>query len=120
MPDLILSRIADLVCTITLNRPEKRNALSTEMIEALHATLTQVAAREDVRVVVLAGAGGVFCAGLDLRELAAQREAGRVETHPLQDALEEAASWHCTATSASPPTAPTSRCRSPVSASRCP
>ena len=32
----------------------------------------------------------------------------------------EAASWHCTATSASPPTAPTSRCRSPVSASRCP
>ena len=88
MPDLILSRIADLVCTITLNRPEKRNALSTEMIEALHATLTQVAAREDVRVVVLAGAGGVFCAGLDLRELAAQREAGRVETHPLQDALE--------------------------------
>src|SRR5206468_2544969 len=88
MPDLILSRIADLVCTITLNRPEKRNALSTEMIEALHATLAQVAAREDVRVVVLASAGGVFCAGLDLRELAAQREAGRVETHPLQDALE--------------------------------
>src|SRR5439155_7235651 len=88
MPDLILGRIADLVCTITLNRPEKRNALSTEMIEALHATLAQVAAREDVRVVVLASAGGVFCAGLDLRELAAQREAGRVETHPLQDALE--------------------------------
>src|SRR5207247_11449365 len=52
------------------------------------ATPPQVAAREDVPVVVLARAGGVFCAGLDLRELAAQREAGRVETHPLQDALE--------------------------------
>jgi len=88
MPDLILSRIADHICTITLNRPEKRNALSTEMIDALHATLTQVAARTDVRVVVVASAGGVFCAGLDLRELAAQREAGRVETHGLQETLE--------------------------------
>ena len=88
MPDLILSHIADYICTITLNRPEKRNALSTEMIEALHATLTQVAARTDVRVVVVASTGGVFCAGLDLRELAAQREAGRVETHGLQETLE--------------------------------
>src|SRR5439155_22866474 len=118
MPDLILSRIADHICTITLNRPEKRNALSTEMIEALHATLTQVAARTDVRVVVVASAGSVFCAGLDLRELAAQREAGRVETHGLQETLEllercpsrrlppcratpspEGASWRSTATS---------------------
>ena len=73
MPDLILSRIAGHICTVTLNRPEKRNALSAEMIEALHATLTQVAVRTDVRVVVVASAGGVFCAGLDLRELAAQR-----------------------------------------------
>jgi len=88
MSDLILSRIAEHVCTVTLNRPDKRNALSTEMIEALHATLAQVSAREDVRVVVVASAGGVFCAGLDLRELAAQREAGRVETHSLQEALE--------------------------------
>ena len=88
MPDLILSRIAGHICTVTLNRPEKRNALSAEMIEALHATLTQVAARTDVRVVVVASAGGVFCAGLDLRELAAQREAGRVETHGLQETLE--------------------------------
>ncbi len=88
MPDLILSRIAEHICTVTLNRPEKRNALSAEMIEALHATLTQVAARTDVRVVVVASAGSVFCAGLDLRELAAQREAGRVETHGLQETLE--------------------------------
>jgi enoyl-CoA hydratase/carnithine racemase len=88
MSDLILSRVADHVCTITLNRPDKRNALSGEMVEALHATLTQMAGRGDVRVVVIAGAGSVFCAGLDLRELAAQREAGRVQTHSLQEALE--------------------------------
>ncbi len=88
MSDLILSRVADHVCTITLNRPEKRNALSVEMIETLHATLTQTSARPDVRVVVIAGAGSAFCAGLDLRELAAQREAGRVETHSLEETLE--------------------------------
>ena len=87
MPDLILSKVADHVCTITLNRPDKRNALNSEMIEAFHATLTQTAARKDVRVVVVASAGSVFCAGLDLRELAAQRETGRVETHGLEDAL---------------------------------
>jgi enoyl-CoA hydratase/carnithine racemase len=88
MADLILTRVEDNVCTITLNRPEKRNALSTAMIDALHAAVAGAAGREDVRVVVLAGTGPVFCAGLDLRELAAQREAGRVETHTLQDALE--------------------------------
>lgn len=87
MPDLILTHVADQVCTITLNRPDKRNALNGEMIEAFHAALTQTAGRKDVRVVVVAGAGSAFCAGLDLRELAAQRETGRVETHGLEDAL---------------------------------
>jgi enoyl-CoA hydratase/carnithine racemase len=89
MPDLIVTRVEDHVCTITLNRPEKRNALTTAMIEALHAAITEVAGRRDVRVVVVTGAGPAFCAGLDLRELAAQREAGRVETHSLEDALEQ-------------------------------
>jgi enoyl-CoA hydratase/carnithine racemase len=87
MPDLILTHVADQVCTITLNRPDKRNALNAEMIEALHAALTRTA-RTDVRVVVVASTGSVFCAGLDLRELAAQREAGRVQTHGLEDALQ--------------------------------
>jgi enoyl-CoA hydratase/carnithine racemase len=87
MPDLILSKVVDHVCTITLNRPDKRNALNAEMIEAFHTTLTQTAERKDVRVVVVASAGKVFCAGLDLRELATQREAGRVQTHGLEDAL---------------------------------
>jgi len=88
MADLVLTRVEDQVCTITLNRPEKRNALTTAMIEALHTAVTGVAERPDVRVVVVAGVGPTFCAGLDLRELAAQREAGRVETHSLEDALE--------------------------------
>jgi enoyl-CoA hydratase/carnithine racemase len=88
MADLIEIRIADQICTITLNRPEKRNALTTGLIEAFHSAVAGLRDRRDVRVIVVAGAGPTFCAGLDLRELAAQREAGRVETHSLEDALE--------------------------------
>src|SRR5437773_958859 len=87
MTEDILTATTDHVCTITLNRPEKRNALSTEMIASLHAALERVADDETVRVVVIAGAGRAFCAGLDLRELAAQRAAGAVETHTLEHAL---------------------------------
>ena len=87
MPDAIRTRIDDHVCTITLDRPEKRNALTTAMIADLHAAVKDAAGRADVRVVVVEGAGQTFCAGLDLRELAAQRDAGRVETHSLEDAL---------------------------------
>ena len=88
MSDLILSRVDDHVCTITLNRPDKRNALTTAMIDSLQDAVEAVAGRDDVRVVVIRGEGAAFCAGLDLRELAAQREAGAVETHTLEHALE--------------------------------
>jgi enoyl-CoA hydratase/carnithine racemase len=88
MSDLILTRVDDYVCTITLNRPDKRNALTTAMIDSLQDAVEAVAGRDDVRVVVVRGEGAVFCAGLDLRELAAQREAGAVETHTLEHALE--------------------------------
>jgi enoyl-CoA hydratase/carnithine racemase len=87
MPDLIETTTDGHVCTITLNRPEKRNALTTDMIALLHAAVERVAASGDVRVLVLRGNGPAFCAGLDLRELAAQREAGRVETHTLEEVL---------------------------------
>src|SRR4051812_12526406 len=83
----ILVGTTDHICTITLNRPEKRNALTTDAIAALHAELQRVAADEAIRVLVIRGAGRAFCAGLDLRELAAQRAAGAVETHTLEHAL---------------------------------
>lgn len=67
----LLASLASGVLTLTLNRPEVRNAFSREMLEALAAMLDLAARREDVRVVVLAGAGGVFCAGGDLAKLAA-------------------------------------------------
>lgn len=68
MPVLLLER-SDATAVITLNRPEQRNALSTELRSRLVAALHEVAADRDVRVVVLTGAGKAFCAGLDLKEL---------------------------------------------------
>ena len=54
------------VCTVTMNRPEKRNALSAQLVNELIVALETAAEQDDVRVVVLTGAGGAFCAGADL------------------------------------------------------
>jgi enoyl-CoA hydratase/carnithine racemase len=73
-PPLVLSERSGGVCRLTLNRPERRNPLSSEMIAALRAALAQVARDRGLGVVVLAAAGPVFCAGHDLRELALSRD----------------------------------------------
>jgi len=86
--DEIDTAIVDHVCSITLNRPVKRNALTTAMIGDLRAAVERAAADPSVRVIVVRGAGTSFCAGLDLAELGAQRAAGAVETHGLEHALE--------------------------------
>jgi enoyl-CoA hydratase/carnithine racemase len=61
------------IATLTLNRPESRNALSLGMLLALSAELQRAASDPSVRVVVLAGAGPAFCAGHDLKELRAEK-----------------------------------------------
>jgi enoyl-CoA hydratase len=53
---------------LTLDRPDRLNAMSGELIRDLHRALDQVAADEECRVVVLTGAGRGFCAGLDLKD----------------------------------------------------
>lgn len=65
--DLIEVEDAGAVRTITLNRPEKRNALNAEMLEGLEAAFSREPADEE-RVVVVRSTGPVFCSGLDLRE----------------------------------------------------
>jgi enoyl-CoA hydratase/carnithine racemase len=57
------------VATITMNRPEKRNALSSEMMRELNDALHSLSAEPDVRAIVLAANGPAFSAGHDLREL---------------------------------------------------
>ena len=54
------------VCNITMNRPEKRNALSAQLVNELIVGLEIAAQQDGVRVVILSGAGGAFCAGADL------------------------------------------------------
>jgi methylglutaconyl-CoA hydratase len=63
------------VLTLTLNRPDKRNALSSALVESLHGALDSADLDADVRVVVLTGAGKDFCAGADLEELLASADA---------------------------------------------
>lgn len=70
---LVLRDDDGAVAVLTLNRPAARNSLSRAMLAALAARLTEVAAEDGVRAVVLAAAGPVFCAGHDLKELAARR-----------------------------------------------
>lgn len=60
------------VTTVTLNHPERRNSLSMAMLEALSEVFTRIAGDDQTRVVVLAAAGNVFCAGHDLREMREQ------------------------------------------------
>ena len=63
-----VSTVGGGVTTVTLNRPEKRNALSIRVRDAVSDALDALAADEDVRCVVLTGVGDVFCAGFDLAE----------------------------------------------------
>ncbi|HYC31487.1 MAG TPA: enoyl-CoA hydratase-related protein [Gemmatimonadales bacterium] len=62
------------VLTVTLDRPDKRNALSSAVVEALHEALERAELDADVRVMVLRGAGRDFCAGADLDELLASAD----------------------------------------------
>jgi methylglutaconyl-CoA hydratase len=73
---MILYNVADGIAHITLNRPEKRNALSPELIQALAESLDRAAVDADVRVVLLSGAGQDFCSGADLSDLNRTAEGG--------------------------------------------
>ncbi|MDT8344344.1 MAG: enoyl-CoA hydratase [Thermohalobaculum sp.] len=75
MADILLREDAGGIATLTLNRPEALNALSEELMAALQAALDAIATDRGVRVVILKGAGRAFCAGHDLRQMQAARQA---------------------------------------------
>lgn len=72
---------------LTLNRADKRNALSRGLIEAIGAACSQAAQDAAVRSVILTGAGPVFCAGMDLAELQESLDKGEHESPVWDDAL---------------------------------
>lgn len=69
MPEPVLVDTADRITTVTLNRPEARNALSRAVTHALWDAVTTAGADPDVDAVILTGADPAFCAGVDLKEV---------------------------------------------------
>ena len=76
MTEDLLETIDGGVATLTMNRPQARNALSREMLEALVAALQRLAADTQVRAVVLTGAGRAFCSGGDVKGFAKAAASG--------------------------------------------
>ena len=116
--DDILVDISDGVMTITLNRPERRNAMSTPMMEGLVAAIADAEVASDVGALVLTGAGGAFCAGGDVKGMAEaggegggsplQYDARRAQSAPqparhLREAVRDAEADDCRAAPVQPP-----------------
>jgi len=89
MNDKLLYSADSGIARITLNRPDKRNALDAELIAAIREALIQSAHDESVRIVIVTGAGRDFCAGADLAALQRIQNSGVVENladaHRLAD-----------------------------------
>jgi methylglutaconyl-CoA hydratase len=66
---LVLYSVSNRIATITLNRPEKRNAFSAELVDLLTETLLEASEDDQVKVIVLKANGPAFCAGADLEYL---------------------------------------------------
>ena len=76
MYEEILYEVTDPVATITLNRPDKLNALTARTMQEIRHAVADAEAREDVVGIVITGAGRGFCSGLDMAALQAIQEAG--------------------------------------------
>src|SRR5207248_9725305 len=70
MPVVLIEKQAPQVTLVTLNRPERRNALTIELLTELCAAINVASEQPEQRVLILRGAGAAFCTGLDLKEAA--------------------------------------------------
>jgi methylglutaconyl-CoA hydratase len=75
MPVVLIEKQSPQITVITLNRPERRNALTVELLTELCAAIKVASDEPQTRVVILRGAGAAFCTGLDLKEAADQSKA---------------------------------------------
>jgi enoyl-CoA hydratase len=67
MSDEVLVDVADGIMTVTLNRPEAKNAANRAVAEGIAAAMDELDSNDDIRVAIITGAGGTFCAGMDLK-----------------------------------------------------
>jgi enoyl-CoA hydratase/carnithine racemase len=76
---ILLREDRDGICTLTMNRPQQMNLLTTEMLSSLQDAFDSLKSDKNIRVVILAAAGKGFCAGHDLKEIRALGEQPRIE-----------------------------------------
>jgi enoyl-CoA hydratase len=91
--ECILFEVKDRVARITLNRPDKRNAISGRMLDELHDALIEADALSGVNVIVLAGAGKDFCSGFDLTDIYSTGAADAASYRSRNATLDDDA-WH--------------------------
>lgn len=89
MSDWILYEVEDGIATVTINRPEKKNAMGFKMLGEFIETMAKAAEDDSVRVVILTGVPGSFCAGTDLADLATIPG----ETRGLRGDASETSKW---------------------------
>jgi enoyl-CoA hydratase/carnithine racemase len=75
---VLLREDRDGICTLTMNRPQQMNLLSSEMLAALQDAFHDISSNSSIRVVILAAAGKGFCAGHDLKEIRALKEQPKI------------------------------------------
>ncbi len=85
MTDLVITQVRDGVATLTLNRPERLNAINDALVQALRRALAAAHADPEARVIVLAGAGRAFCSGDDLEDFPAQSRTADIARRYLED-----------------------------------
>jgi enoyl-CoA hydratase/carnithine racemase len=85
MSELVLSQRRDAVTTLTLNRPERLNAINDALVQALRKALSAALADSETRVIVLNGAGRAFCSGDDLEDFPAQSRTEDIARRYLED-----------------------------------
>lgn len=92
MADVLLVEKKDYICTVSINRPERRNALNPEVVHRLRETFSSIKPGDDIRVVILRGAGDkAFCSGADLEAIIGEEDGGNV----LQRAIESVIACPC-------------------------
>jgi len=80
---LVLLDVKGAIATVTLNRPERRNSITNPMLNQLSRMLKDLAQRDDIRVVVLRGAGDDFCPGADIQVTGMGDTVGTAQGEPL-------------------------------------
>ncbi|MBI36143.1 MAG: enoyl-CoA hydratase [Alphaproteobacteria bacterium] len=87
--DQLLCEVEDQVATIMLNRPEKRNALGDVITPALRSTLSNLETNDDVRVIIITGAGKAFCSGGDVSGMKGKKETSERDRNDIINDLQE-------------------------------